>query len=366
MFQKNNKYKIVLIGDSFDNGGAEKVHALLSNYFFNQNFEVYNCIFTDKISYKYAGNLLNLGKIQNENRILQKWKRFSKLKQYFESNSFDMIIDFRMRTSILQELLLSNFIYPKNTFYTIHSAVLKYYLPSNLIGAKAIYNAKNLVSVSNSLKDVITEKFNFKNLFQIYNPLDFKEIEQLQNNFKVNESKYILAVGRMNDTIKQFDQLIVAYSKSILPQKGIKLLFLGDGENREKLKALAMNLKLEAFIQFENFVKNPFPYYKSALFTVLSSKNEGFPNVLIESLATETPVISFDCFSGPSEIIEHHKNGILVKNQDFEALKNAMNELVENETLYSICKNNAKESVRKFDVEIIGQQWLNLIKNVVS
>jgi N-acetylgalactosamine-N,N'-diacetylbacillosaminyl-diphospho-undecaprenol 4-alpha-N-acetylgalactosaminyltransferase len=366
MFQNNKKHKIALVGDSLDSGGAEKVHALLSHFFFNHDFEVYNIIILDSVSYHFSGNLLNLGLLKSNIRLLQKTKRFFALKKHFDSHSFDVIIDFRMRTSINQEFLLSHFVYPKNTFYTIHSAILNYYLPSNITVAKAIYNAKNLVSVSNSLKKVIAEKYNFSHLFQIYNPLDFKEIEHLQNDFQVNDSKYILAVGRMNDAIKQFDQLIVAYSKSILPQKGIKLLFLGDGENKEKLKALASELNLNELIQFENFVKNPFPYYKSAFFTVLSSKNEGFPNVLIESLAVETPVISFDCFSGPSEIIEQHQNGILVKNQDFDALKSAMNELVTNEMMYSICKKNAKESVRKFDVEIIGQQWLHLIKNVVS
>ena len=129
---------------------------------------------------------------------------------------------------------------------------------------------------------------------------------------------------------------------------------------------MAEQLGLSALIEFKGFVENPFPYYKKALFTVLSSKNEGFPNVLIETLATQTPVIAFDCFSGPNEIIEHEINGLLVDNQNFQALTEAMNAMIENVDLYQNCKQNAKESVRKFDVEIIGQQWQNLFKNVVS
>lgn len=366
MIEQSKKKKIILIGDSLDNGGAEKVHAILSNYFHASNFEVYNCIFLDKVRYNYSGSLLNLGKIQHANSILQKWKRFSVLKNYFKTNSFDIVIDFRMRTSSFQELLLSKFIFTNNTFYTIHSAILNYYLPKNSFLFKIIYNKRSIVSVSTAIQQIINQRYNFENSFKIYNPIDFKEIEQLQIDFEVNEPKYIVAAGRMNDTIKQFDQLIECYANSILPKQGIKLLFLGDGEHKNKLQTLAEQLGLSALIEFKGFVENPFPYYKKALFTVLSSKNEGFPNVLIETLATQTPVIAFDCFSGPNEIIEHEINGLLVDNQNFQALTEAMNAMIENVDLYQNCKQNAKESVRKFDVEIIGQQWQNLFKNVVS
>ena len=366
MIEQTTKKKIILIGDSLDNGGAEKVHAILSNYFHASDFEVHNCIFLDKIRYSYSGSLLNLGKIQHANSILQKWKRFTVLKNYFKANSFDFVIDFRMRTSIVQELLLSKFIFPKNTFYTIHSAVLNYYLPQNSVLAKIIYNSRNVVSVSKAIQQIIKQHYNFENSFQIYNPIEFEQIEYSQDEFEVSEPKYIIAAGRMNDTIKQFDKLIECYSKSILPQKGIKLLFLGEGENKIKLQSLAEQLGLRSLIEFKGFVENPFPYYKNALFTVLSSKNEGFPNVLIETLATQTPVIAFDCFSGPNEIIEHEHNGLLVENQNFEAFTKSMNRMVEDQNLYNNCKQNAKKSVRKFDVEIIGQQWQNLFKNVVS
>ena len=84
--------------------------------------------------------------------------------------------------------------------------------------------------------------------------------------------------------------------------------------------------------------------------------------MLIESLACETPVVAFNCFSGPSEIIVDQENGLLVENQNQEKLILAMNEMVLNEKLYYHCKQNAKLSVQRFSLETIGNQWLELMK----
>ncbi len=62
-----------------------------------------------------------------------------------------------------------------------------------------------------------------------------------------------------------------------------------------------------------DYQPEPFPFVKQALFTVLSSNYEGFPMSIIESLACGTPLVSVDCPSGPSEIIEHNVNGLLIE-----------------------------------------------------
>ncbi|MFM9826346.1 glycosyltransferase, partial [Flavobacterium sp.] len=206
----------------------------------------------------------------------------------------------------------------------------------------------------------IESDFKYSNIETIYNPID---IGYIQNQSKENlDYKYILAVGRMQDDIKQFDKLIESYSKSDLPKKNIRLVILGDGILKNQLVSLVKSLKLENKIYFEGKVKNPFKYYTNSLYTVLSSKHEGFPMVLIESLACGTPVISFDCPSGPSEIITNHHNGILVENQNFDELTLAMNVMIDNKELYLHCKQNAKSSVEKFSIEKIGVQWLELMK----
>jgi glycosyltransferase involved in cell wall biosynthesis len=338
--------KIALIGDTLGNSGVEKVHALLSIFFQNAGLEVCNIILWDLVTYEYAGSL-------------QVIHTRSEMKKAIQENEFDYIIDFRIRLDFFQEFLISRFMYPKNVFYTVHSGSLDFYFPKSSFLSKLIYKKRNIVTVSKGIKEAILSRKITDKVNCIYNPLNFETIARLKKDVIMEKYvNYILAVGRL-DGIKQFDQLILAYSHSILPKKGIKLIIIGEGPNN--YMSLCLKLGLESSVEFKGFLVNPFPYFKNALFSVLCSKNEGFPNVLIESLACNTPVVSFDCFSGPSEIIINKQNGLLVDNQNFEKLTNAMNLFVVDENLYSKCKQNALKSVEKFSLENIGNQWLEYL-----
>ncbi len=83
---------------------------------------------------------------------------------------------------------------------------------------------------------------------------------------------------------------------------------------------------------------------------------------VLESLACGTPVVSFNCESGPSEMIKQGENGLLVKNQDFDDLTLKMNTFVQENTLYVRCKTNAVASVDKFEDGHIKAKWLKLLE----
>lgn len=363
MFNQNKKYKIALIGDSLSKGGAEKVHAILSNYFEKKGFEVHNCILIDAVTYEYSGSLLNLGKIKaNSSSFVRKIHRFSALQKWVKSNHFDCLIDFRMRPSFFLEFMLSRIIYPQNTIYTVHSGILEFYFQKSSLLSRLIYENQKIVAVSKAIANKIISTYGLKKVQTIYNPINLDEILVLKE-VEILEQNYVLAVGSLDSDIKQMDKLILAYSKTKLPQQNIKLIVLGEGKLKIAYQDLVEKLNLSELISFEGMVQNPFPYYDKALFYILSSKNEGLPNAIIESLACGTPVVAFDCFSGPSEIINNHQNGILVDDQNFDKLVEAINLMVFDVELYQHCKQNAVKSVEKFSVEILGKQWEEWIKS---
>ena len=357
--------KICLIGNSFSNGGANRIHAILSNFFFKQNFEVYNVIFINEISYEYSGKLLNLSNSKNQKiNYFNLVQRFWILKRFLKNNNFDFIIDFRNRNHDFQEYFFTKFLYTTPFIITVHSYNLDWYFPKKRLLAKSIFSkAHGIVAVSNEIEQKIKDNYGYINVTRIYNPLELEKIEQLSNENISMDFDFVLGVGRMVfDNNKQFDLMIEAYSISELPTKNIKLVLLGDGEQKNDLENLVLKKDLKDKIVFLGFQKNPFPYFKNAKFTLLTSKYEGLPNVIAESLACETPVIAFDCLSGPKELILDRNNGLLIENQNLEKFVFGINEFLENENLYLFCKNNAKKSIRKFEMKTIGDEWLNYLK----
>jgi N-acetylgalactosamine-N,N'-diacetylbacillosaminyl-diphospho-undecaprenol 4-alpha-N-acetylgalactosaminyltransferase len=357
--------KICLIGNSFSNGGANKIHAVLSNFFFKQNFIVHNVIFINAISYEYSGELLNLSNPKDQSSsYVNLIQRFWILKRFLNNNNFDFIIDFRNRNHDLQEYIFTKFLYTTPFIITVHSYNLNWYFPKNRFLAKSIFSkAFGIVAVSIEIEKKIKDNYKYKNVIRIYNPLELEKMEQLSNKHSSINFDFVLGVGRMVfDNNKQFDLMIEAYALSDLPSKNIQLLLLGDGEQKKDLENLVERKNLQDKIVFLGFQNNPFPYFKRAKFTLLTSKYEGLPNAITESLACGTPVIAFDCLSGPKELILDRYNGLLIENQNLEKFVLGINELLKNEKLYQICKSNAKSSAEKFEIETIGKQWLNYLR----
>jgi glycosyltransferase involved in cell wall biosynthesis len=360
----NKNIKIALIGYRLGHGGAEKVMAILSQFFVKQGIEIHNIIVLDEVSYSYSGKLINLGKMKNtSNGLLNKWRRLVFLKKHLEKSNFDFVLDFRFRIKPIQELIIAKWIYKSKSIFMVHSYLIDHYMPNWSFITRLMYgDCYKVVSITNESKELIERKHQLKNVVRIYNPIDIDDIVTKANEVNELPYDYIIGVGQMETNIKQFDKLIEAYSNSILPQVNIHLVLLGKGDRIVKLQKLANERNIEDKVHFLGYQDNPFKFLSKARYFVLSSLNEGLPNVILESLACETPVIAFNCRSGPSEMIQDKENGLLVENQNIEKLTEAMNLFVEDESLYRYCKENAFESVQSFSVENIGIQWLDLMK----
>jgi N-acetylgalactosamine-N,N'-diacetylbacillosaminyl-diphospho-undecaprenol 4-alpha-N-acetylgalactosaminyltransferase len=358
--------KIALVGFHLYGGGGARIMANLSVYLAQQGIDIHNIIIHDEVGYRYAGTLYNLGKLKSKrNSIFNKIKRLRAFRNYVHQENFDYIIDFRFRKRNLQELLISRLVYKgTKSIYTIHSSKLDVYLPKSKFWTKVIYgNSHAIIALTNKMHQQVKDLYPFlSRLVIIPNTVDLEFIkDQAQGGIDLG-FEYILAVGAFENNYKQFDKLIEAYAKTVLPDRGIHLVILGTGQLLKSLESVARKNDLEEMVHFLGQQPNPFKYMAAAKYLVLSSAFEGFPMVLIEALASGIPVVSFDCDTGPSDIIVNEDNGLLIENQNLPALIQAMNRMVEDAALYQHWKTHARRSVSRFALETIGPKWLDILK----
>lgn len=190
--------------------------------------------------------------------------------------------------------------------------------------------ADSVVAVSQGVADdlVRTLGIDATRVKVIYNPvvdetLFDKAKQPLEHPwFKQGEPPVVLAVGRLTEQ-KDFETLIRAFAV-VRAKRVVRLLILGEGELRFQLETLVNQLGLKDDVALPGFVANPFGYMARASVFVLSSRWEGLPTVLLEAMACGAQVVSTDCPSGPREILEDGKWGLLVPVENVSTLAQAI------------------------------------------
>jgi glycosyltransferase involved in cell wall biosynthesis len=207
----------------------------------------------------------------------------------------------------------------------------------------------------------------FERIHVIYNPVWSPELEilsrqEIDHPWLSQPSKVpvIVAAGRLAEE-KGFDTLLKAFAL-VRREREARLILLGEGDEREALIRLRAQLGLNEVVDMPGFKEDPQRYMRRASVFVLTSTHEAFGNVLVESMACGIPVVSTDCPTGPREILEDGKYGILVPVADPEALAKGILSALST----PVDRDALQERAKNFSVEASTRQYLELVSRLQS
>jgi glycosyltransferase involved in cell wall biosynthesis len=225
--------------------------------------------------------------------------------------------------------------------------------------------AAGVVGVSQGVTDDIRNVAGLKSerVHTIYNPILTDSFyarlsEPCDHPWFTSERDWltVVTVGRL--TAQKDHETLLRATAQVSRERAVRLLVLGQGERLERLQALAEGLGIDEIVEFAGFDANPYRYIAAADVFALSSRWEGFGNVLVEALACGTRVVSTDCPSGPREILDHGRFGELVSVGDSDAMARSFLRVFELE----INPEELNTHMNKFRSINVAYEYLYLMK----
>lgn len=376
--------KILVLHGHLSMGGEERVLLNVLRNLVELNYDVdllitwnhkENNLFENeipkKVNYEFLFDSYN-GKnklIKEIYRIKAKTTYLKKIEKKIKKEKYDIVIDYSSNL-----LKYNNFDIKIPVFAWIHFSLTfgeKLTLEKTKKYKKQYKKYSKIFAITRVMKEEFINKVEIdeKKVELVYNPIDLKLIQKKAENVEKKYENYLkqdyfLQVSRLTQQ-KQPEHLVDIYYK--LKQAGIKekLYFIGDGEKKEIIKQKIKEYNLEDDIILLGQIENPYPFFKNAKLFVHTAKYEGLPTVLLESLALGTPVVSYDCPTGPRDILGKNKEyGELISLNDKDMFVEKVLELMNSKEKYEKYKKLSLIRANDFSMENNKVKLKELIENI--
>lgn len=359
--------RITFVISSLEVGGAERVTSHMANYWAEQGWHV-TIVTLAKTAPFYSlhegVSLKQLGAAHESGNILQavrnNVRRLYALRHAIGQSEPDVVISMIDRTNVRTLLSLEGSGLPVVVVEQIDPAMHHIGRVWHLL-RRLIYGRADAIVVLTQLSRRFFSSRQQSQIHIIPNPV---VVNSLPHSGQPDVASHeVIAMGRCAPQ-KGFDLLLGAWQLVAAGRSQWRLRILGDGPDRMTLTAQAEQMGLADNVRFEGIVTEPERYLRAADLFVMSSRYEGFPMALGEALASGLPAVSFDCPTGPAELIRDGVDGFLVAPEDIKGLAARMALLIDNEPLRMQMAARAPEVVDRFGVSAVMSQWNALLESI--
>lgn len=372
------KRKVIFLLPSLIGGGAQHVASLLFPHF-SRCFDLTVVLLEDKRVYDVPANAKMIALSRHLNgqytHLLRIPQHLVSLIDVVKCSGTEVVLSFMEEANILN--ILSSRITRHRAIISQRIVPRLQHQRKGLLGA-LIYTASrflypkaaHLLSVSSQLRDIMVKDFGLmpERVSFVPNPIDLESMARearKEPNLRLPE-RYFLHVGRLDLAHKGQDVLIRAFATLREQLPNLSLVLAGDGPDKARVENLVAELGLSDRVILVGWKENVACLMSRAEAFVLSSRYEGWPNALVEAMACGCPVIASDCESGPREILDKGRCGVLVPTGDEGALAEALKNLIENGTSREKLSRRAGLRVKQFALPQIAMEYSNLINDQLS
>ena len=345
--------------------GIERITINLANFFAQNNIPVsivsnfktnntpaYD--FDERINFVYLTNEHFASGIGSKQRLKQFLRNRNRVRKFFLNVKDSIIIGQAFPNSFIYLIACGK--KNKNIVYTVEHVEYFYYKKLIRILRYFVYKFYNNVVVLTEADKKCYEKLKI-NVSLIPNGIKLPTV--IEHKQRKNT---ICSIGRL-DPQKKFDSLMRAFAIIAPKYPDWNLEIYGQGSIRDELEQVLADLNLPNRIALMGITNDVNSVLQKNSIFVVSSEYEGFSIVLIEAMANGIACVSYDCPTGPGEIITDGVDGILVDNQNETKLAENIEKLILNQDLRKELGSNAMKSVQKYSIDNVGKQWIDLFFN---